>query len=224
MRVDVQLDWSVRAVQWGQWFFHRCDVKSVFPVICDLIRSLRNSSKRRLPLIHVGRDPPSGFPDLTVPIWGTQYWKWTCLATGFLMAKGNLLCCCSLFSHILDQLSLYKYLYAKCCCQCWCCLCLAVTGSCNSAVRWQRSYFRGAFSKDSTRTGECRSAHCTQHRWIFKYQMPPQDPAFLHKTLMASTFAFPIMFLLSHQFHEGSCGTGISSLINSVCQASSAWT
>lgn len=118
-------------------------------------------------------------------------------------------CCCSLFSHILDQLSLCKYLFAKCCCSCWCCLCLAVTGWCHSAVRCQRSYFRGAFSKDSRRTGECRSAHCTQHRWIFKYQMPPQDPVFLHETLMSYTFAFPIMFLLSHQFHEGSCGTAV---------------
>lgn len=39
---------------------------------------------------------------------------------------------------------------------------------------------------------------------------------------MSSTFAFPIMFLLSQPFHELNCGADISSLINSVCQESSA--
>lgn len=112
------------------------------------------------------------FPDLTVPIWEWQCWKenmpWYRIPCG----KMNLPCCHRLFSDILDQLSLCKYLCAKWCCQCWCCSCLAVTGWCHSAVRWQRSCFRGALSKDYRRTGKCRSAHCTQHRWILKHQMP----------------------------------------------------
>lgn len=150
-------------IQWRQCLFHRCVVKTIFPIICNLTRSLRSFRKIQLPLICVGRDPPVVSLTWQYPYESDSIGKRTCLDTGFLVAKWNLPCCYPLFSHFLDQLSLCKYLYAKWGCQCWCCLCLAVTGWCHF-VRWQRSYFRGALSKDSRRTGKCRSAHCTQHR------------------------------------------------------------
>lgn len=99
MRVDVQFDWSVRDVQ---CCFHRCDAKTVFPIICDLPRSLRISGKTNSHW-YVLEDTPSGFPGSThlrVTV------KRTCLDAGFLMAKWNLFCCYCLFSHLLAQLSL----------------------------------------------------------------------------------------------------------------------
>lgn len=149
----------MRDVQWRR--FHRCAVKNVFPIICDLPRSLRISSKTNSHW-YVLEEIPQWFP-WQYPYESDSNGKRTCLDAGFLTAKWNLFCCYCLFSHLLDQLSLCKCLYAKWCYWCWCCLCLAVTGWCHSAVGWQRSCFRGAFSKDSRGAGKCWSTHWIQH-------------------------------------------------------------
>lgn len=98
MTVDVQLDWSVRHVQWRHcFFFTGVMLKLHFPSSVTWPGPLGSLVQANSHWYVTTGKPPVVFLTQQYPYESDNTGKRTCLGTGFLMAKWNLPCCYRLF-------------------------------------------------------------------------------------------------------------------------------